>query len=1069
MNSGINAEQLAKILETLTYRKREITIPVFNGDPNMFDQWRSLVEEEFKKPGYSEAEKAHYVLSVLEALVRTKMPNVLLRKWDSERMHEEKQMGVRFHLPVTFDKMLEQLHEALQISRRTESQSRREEPRRDTGLDADRRRQHTGQALNVSRTEWKNCIFCEKGHLSSNCSEANAMATSLKYNNARRKGACFRCLRPGHLRKDCKMVKGCSVCEGNHHDLLHYEVNVGKRGGAGPDRKSIDAVASGQIQSASGLVKPMKDPKELLMLSGVAKIESNSAMITARVLFDSGSGVSFISKRAAKTLGLKGSAVDGKFTLAGGKAMSLKTERVRFKLSTALPSWQGETFEVEAYVIDKPSADLTAVHVDLSKMPHLQNLQLADQFPRKDAVRVDIMLGVEDTLNIMMGLVIRGPPGTPVAQMSHIGWILAGPYSSKISRKTSPPGVYRVYFQIEDPIDMAVKHWELEHLEILPADTQSKKSGLEIEAMRLEKDPELAATYQDQICELLETGRAELVGKEDTKNPVCSMQTVHDHVKSQEKEFPDASNELMENMYVDDVISGASNVTSAKQLALDIKSMMKSRRFPLRKFASNKRGALDLLEREDLAACHEKTFVEEEYAIKNFGVRYILYEDGLMFPFYEKMENVKHETRRTVLQQLHRVYDPMGVLSPFVLKAKQIFQKASLTTGSWDGALPEDLAAAWLAWKADVEKRSKIKLRRPLVPENFKAPKFLLHAFGDACKVSYGAMVYLLVTDPEVKENHVTILCSKTRVSPIDKQRTLPELKLKAALITARLIEYVKTRLKLPLVSTYCWTDSNIVLHWISQPAYKWQWQGPEFLKEDEAEWPKQTELSTKTSYDEANRKLRRIIVCNVKSEADHDDPLTAYMGKFESYSKFLSVFTMIRGWLKRHRRKSFPNEGSDDALLNLTEYQNEEMFWINRVQRKAFPEEMRLLEAGKPVSKTSRLLPLSPVWDKKRETEAPPFLYVGTDFAGPLYVKTSRGDDTKKVYIVIFTCMTTRAVHLELVENMSAGEFLQAFERMTNRQGKCGVLYSDNAKSFKRAANVLELLYKAKKDKQKI
>ncbi|XP_014670618.1 PREDICTED: uncharacterized protein LOC106811492, partial [Priapulus caudatus] len=157
------------------------------------------------------------------------------------------------------------------------------------------------------------------------------------------------------------------------------------------------------------------------------------------------------------------------------------------------------------------------------------------------------------------------------------------------------------------------------------------------------------------------------------------------------------------------------------------------------------------------------------------------------------------------------------------------------------------------------------------------------------------------------------------------------------------------------------------------------------------------------------------------------------------------------------------------DGSAKGPKYQNEEMFWINRVQRKAFPEEMRLLEAGKPVSKTSRLLPLSPVWDEKRVTEAPPFLYVGTDFAGPLYVKTSRGDDTKKVYIVIFTCMTTRAVHLELVENMSAGEFLQAFERMTNRRGKYGVLYSDNAKSFKRAANVLELLYKAKKDKQKI
>ena len=57
----------------------------------------------------------------------------------------------------------------------------------------------------------------------------------------------------------------------------------------------------------------------------------------------------------------------------------------------------------------------------------------------------------------------------------------------------------------------------------------------------------------------------------------------------------------------------------------------------------------------------------------------------------------------------------------------------------------------------------------------------------------------------------------------------------------------------------------------------------------------------------------------------------------------------------------------------------------------------------------------------------APPFANVGLDFAGPLYLKDS-GD---KVYICLFTCAVTRAVHLELVCNMTVGRFLLALRRM--------------------------------------
>ena len=90
------------------------------------------------------------------------------------------------------------------------------------------------------------------------------------------------------------------------------------------------------------------------------------------------------------------------------------------------------------------------------------------------------------------------------------------------------------------------------------------------------------------------------------------------------------------------------------------------------------------------------------------------------------------------------------------------------------------------------------------------------------------------------------------------------------------------------------------------------------------------------------------------------------------------------------------------------------------------------------------------------RINESPPFSVCGLDYAGPLYIK---GSDNK-YYILLFTCAVTRAIHLELVNNMTTQEFLLAFRRFISRRGLCSVIYSDNAKTFKRAEIELKELW---------
>ena len=89
------------------------------------------------------------------------------------------------------------------------------------------------------------------------------------------------------------------------------------------------------------------------------------------------------------------------------------------------------------------------------------------------------------------------------------------------------------------------------------------------------------------------------------------------------------------------------------------------------------------------------------------------------------------------------------------------------------------------------------------------------------------------------------------------------------------------------------------------------------------------------------------------------------------------------------------------------------------------------------------------------RVSDDPPFTHIRLDFAGPLYVKETRrslqtsDSDSNKVYVCLFTCASTRAVHLELTRGLTVQYFLLAFRRFASRRGLPATIQSDNAKTF--------------------
>jgi hypothetical protein len=102
--------------------------------------------------------------------------------------------------------------------------------------------------------------------------------------------------------------------------------------------------------------------------------------------------------------------------------------------------------------------------------------------------------------------------------------------------------------------------------------------------------------------------------------------------------------------------------------------------------------------------------------------------------------------------------------------------------------------------------------------------------------------------------------------------------------------------------------------------------------------------------------------------------------------------------------------------------------------------------------------LPLS------RVTPSRSFTISGLDYAGPFQVRTTKGHGHRsyKAYVVLFICFVTRALHLELVSDLTSSAFIATFRRFTSRRGLCRHLYSDNAITFKGADSKLRGIFKA-------
>ena len=138
-----------------------------------------------------------------------------------------------------------------------------------------------------------------------------------------------------------------------------------------------------------------------------------------------------------------------------------------------------------------------------------------------------------------------------------------------------------------------------------------------------------------------------------------------------------------------------------------------------------------------------------------------------------------------------------------------------------------------------------------------------------------------------------------------------------------------------------------------------------------------------------------------------------------------------------------------------------QQTFWIPKIRQQVKTVLRSCIPCRKIISRPYNA-PDPPPLPKDRLVEDPPFSVTGVDFTGALHVRNSDNRDTK-AYLCLFTCATTRAVHIEIVLDLTEHSFILAFRRFISRRSLPQTMLSDNASTYKSAAAEITRLFNSK------
>ncbi|GFX65918.1 integrase catalytic domain-containing protein [Trichonephila clavipes] len=206
----------------------------------------------------------------------------------------------------------------------------------------------------------------------------------------------------------------------------------------------------------------------------------------------------------------------------------------------------------------------------------------------------------------------------------------------------------------------------------------------------------------------------------------------------------------------------------------------------LRKWITNDANLMEQWKKENfnVHSVHETVSLGAN-GTKVLGLSWNTNEDYLTTDTKSLLEFVSLDknTKRFILQAVGKIFDPLGLISPFTVRMKCLLQDLWKEI-QWDDPLPTHIEKEWKKWCEELPHLRNLKIPRLVLDSTLLEDDVELHSFCDASKKAYGAAIYLRTKSRNGIS--VKLVTSKSRVAPLNCV-TLPRLELLGALVAARL------------------------------------------------------------------------------------------------------------------------------------------------------------------------------------------------------------------------------------------------------------------------------------------
>ena len=273
------------------------------------------------------------------------------------------------------------------------------------------------------------------------------------------------------------------------------------------------------------------------------------------------------------------------------------------------------------------------------------------------------------------------------------------------------------------------------------------------------------------------------------------------------------------NRYMDDVLLANISLENLKLIIKEGLDLFSSRGFKLRKWVANchAKEILSCVPQCDLATGVTEVDLGSDPLpdSKTLGLTWDPENDKFRVTIKEFFNAA---TRREMSSQLASQFDPLGMASPYLLWGKLILQKVATSGVDWDETLSVDIQDSWKKWLGTLSLINDFSIPRNCLPDlefDFAVAKFQLHGFCDASDSTFSCVIYLrcLVND----KPSVSFVLGKSRV--VLKQQAnwiISRKELEAAKLCSDLMLQAKESLRHFNCSLHFWTDSRVVLGWIT-------------------------------------------------------------------------------------------------------------------------------------------------------------------------------------------------------------------------------------------------------------